>query len=445
MVRPDYRRAFLFERGFSMSEQGGCSLVFGLFWGDEGKAKAVDVLGEGVSAVARYQGGANAGHTVYVDGEKFVFHQVPSGILREGVTSLLGAGMAIDLPGLISEIKQIHSRGIDTTGRVLISPRASIVTPLHKAIDALDEKRFGIGTTLRGIGPTYTDKYSRRGIRVGDLVHKEGLRERVRNLIEYYRPMFDSAEMTIPNEDDILAPLLDVLPLATDMVGDVSSYITETVRTGGRVLIEGAQGAMLDIDWGTFPFVTSSSTSISGVASGLGIDPRLIDRVVGIVKAFTTRVGNGPMPTELSGEIGARLRGNGENEWDEFGATTGRPRRCGWLDGFVLSTNSKRWGVDKLFVTKLDILDGLDTIKICSAYKYRGKILRSYPSTIAELEEVEPVYEELDGWEGTCTGCERFDDLPENAKYLIKRIEQLAGCEVGWISTGPGRKNIIEK
>ncbi len=428
-----------------MSEQSRCSLVFGLFWGDEGKAKAVDVLGEGVSAVARYQGGANAGHTVYVDGEKFVFHQVPSGILRDGIKNLLGAGMVLDLPALVSEIEEISTRGTDTSGRIMISPRAHIVTLLSKAVDALDEKRFGIGTTLRGIGPAYTDKYSRRGIRVGDLVFEKGLEKRVRNLVEYYRPMFDSAEIPIPGVDEIIAPIREVLPAIRDMVGDVSSFIIETLRSGKRVLIEGAQGSMLDIDWGTFPYVTSSPTTISGVASGLGIDPRLIDRVVGIVKAFTTRVGNGPLPTEQSGEIGSRLRGTGENEWDEFGATTGRPRRCGWLDGFVLSTNTKRWGIDKLFLTKLDVLDGMETIKICSAYKYMGKILRSYPSTVAELNEVEPVFEEIDGWEGSSADCENYDDLPENARYYIKRIEQLAGCEVGWISTGPGRNSVITK
>ncbi len=428
-----------------MLEQCKCRLVFGLFWGDEGKAKAIDVLDEGVDAVARYQGGANAGHTVYVDDERYVFHQVPSGILREGVTGLLGAGMVIDLPELVSEIRDLHARGIDATGRLLISSRAHLVTPLHRALEAIDEKRFSIGTTLRGIGPAYTDKYSRRGIRVGDLINTKYLSERTRMLIEYYRPNFDFAGVTPPTVAEILEPLFKTMVYVADIVGEVSVYIQEMLRSGKRLLIEGAQGCMLDIDWGTYPYVTSSSTALSGVASGLGIDPRQIDKVIGLVKAFTTRVGNGPFPTELDGEIADRLRGNGSQDWDEFGSTTGRPRRCGWLDGFVLSSNCRRWGVDKLFLTKMDILDGLDSVKICSAYKLNGKIMRSYPATIEELERVEPVYEEIGGWDASDSSVTRFDELPENAKYFIKRIEQLAGCEVGWISSGPKRTDVIVK
>ncbi|HHS49640.1 MAG TPA: adenylosuccinate synthase [candidate division Zixibacteria bacterium] len=428
-----------------MNDKDKCRLVFGLFWGDEGKAKAIDVLDEGVSAVARYQGGANAGHTVHVGDEKYVFHQVPSGIIREGVTGLLGAGMVIDLPELVNEIKALHSRGIDSTGRLLISSRAHLVTPLHKAIDALDEKRFGIGTTLRGIGPTYADKFSRRGIRMGDLIHNKDLQTKTKMLVEYYRPMFDCAGETPPSVDEIIEPLIKSLLFVEDFTGDVSAFIHNLLKSGKSLLIEGAQGGLLDIDWGTYPFVTSSSTALSGVASGLGIDPRRIDTVIGLVKAFTTRVGNGPLPTELDGPEADRLRGTGENDWDEFGATTGRPRRCGWLDGFVLSTNCRRWGVDKLFLTKMDVLDGLDTIKICSAYKLDGRVLRSFPSTIEELERVEPVYEEIDGWDEPCAQFCRWEELPENAKYFVKRIEQFAGCEVGWISTGPARSNVLVK
>ncbi|MCK5833342.1 adenylosuccinate synthase [bacterium] len=428
-----------------MLNESKCRLVFGLFWGDEGKAKAVDVLDQDVDAVARYQGGANAGHTVYAEGKRFVFHQVPSGILRNGITGLLGAGMVIDLPNLMQEIKQLHERGIDATGRLLISSRAHLVTSLHKRVEAIEERLSNIGTTLRGIGPTYRDKYSRLGIRMGDIVYNKGLSAKTQQLIDYYRPFFDFVGEKPPSEDEIIQPLLKTVSFMGNITGDVSVFIHDLLKSGKKVLIEGAQGSMLDIDWGTYPFVTSSSTSLSGVASGLGIDPRQIDTIIGLVKAFTTRVGNGPMPTEIQGEEAERLRGTGQNDWDEFGATTGRPRRCGWLDGFVLGTNCRRWGVDRLFLTKMDILNGLDTIKICSAYKLNGKIIRSYPSTIEELEQLEPVYEELNGWDEPCSSYDRFEDLPENAKYFINRIEQLAGCEVGWISTGPERKSVITK
>ncbi len=427
----------------TMTKKTNCRLVVGLFWGDEGKAKAVDVLGENADIVARYQGGANAGHTVYTGGEKFVFHQVPSGVLREDVTGVLGAGMVIDLPELVDEIRELKNRGIDATSRLVISSRAHLVTSLHKRIEKIQETKLGIGTTLRGIGPTYSDKYARRGLRIGQLVHKHGLEESVRKLIDSHRPFFEFAGEPVPTADEILTPLLEKSAFIEDMVDDVSLFLTDSIHAGKSVLIEGAQGSMLDIDWGTYPFVTSSSTALSGVASGLGIDPRLVEEVIGLVKAFTTRVGNGPLPTELIGEEGERLRGTGEHEWDEFGATTGRPRRCGWLDGFVLTCNCRRWGVDKLFLTKLDVLDGMEKARLCSAYKKDGKVLRAYPSTAKELELVEPVFEELEGWSEGVARKTKFESLPENAKYYVKRVEQIAGCPVGWISTGPNRENTI--
>jgi len=425
-----------------MDSENQCTLVNGLFWGDEGKAKAIDVLDEGVNIVARYQGGANAGHTIYIDGEKFVFHQVPSGLLRENTIGAMGAGMVLDLPQLVDEINDINNRGFDTSGRIMVSPRAHVTTILHKQIEKIYEKSLGIGTTLKGIGPTYADKYSRSGLRLGDLMDYKNLKERVGQLIEFHKPLFVYNDAQLPTIAQIIDPLLESFSTVKDWVGDVSAIITDSMKLGKKVLIEGAQGAMLDIDWGTYPYVTSSSTCFSGVAHGLGIDPRLVDNVVGLAKAFTTRVGHGPFPTEIEGEMSERLRGTGENEWDEFGATTGRPRRCGWLDGFVLSMNCKRWGVNKLFLTKMDILDGMEKINICSAYKINGKILRVYPSTLEELEKVEPVYEELSGWENS-RSAKTFDDLPENARYYIKRVEQLAGCPIGWVSTGPNRSETI--
>ncbi len=428
-----------------MANEPQCRLVMGLFWGDEGKAKAIDVLGADVDIVARYGGGANAGHTVYFEGEKYVFHQVPTGLLRDGVTGALGAGMVLDLPELIHEIRDLTNRGKEVISRLIVSPRAHLVTTLSKRIEAIQEKAQGIGTTLRGIGPTYAEKASRRGLRVADILNDKSLAEKTGKLIEFHRPFFDRAGEEIPAETEIIEPLFESKKLLSQIVGDVSSFLTESLSDGKKLLIEGAQGAMLDIDWGTYPFVTSSGTAYSGVASGLGIDPRKIDEVVGMVKAFTTRVGNGPIPTELFGEEVVALRGTGENEWDEFGATTGRPRRCGWLDGFVLSTNCKRWGVNKIFLTKLDVLDGIPEIKLCSAYKIDGKVCRNYPSTAEELKKVKPVYEELDGWEKGVTPAVKYDDLPENARYYIKRIEQLSGCPVGWVSIGPGRKDTIAR
>lgn len=428
-----------------MANEPQCRLVMGLFWGDEGKAKAIDVLGENVDIVARYGGGANAGHTVYFEGQKYVFHQVPTGLLREGVTGALGAGMVLDLPELLDEIHELVARGKEIISRLVVSPRAHLVTILSKRIEAIQEKTQGIGTTKRGIGPTYTEKASRRGLRVGDILLEKSLTEKTKALIEFYRPIFEAAGEQPPTEDEILEPLMKTKSLLSQVVGDVSSYLTESLADGKKLLVEGAQGAMLDIDWGTYPFVTSSGTAYSGVAGGLGIDPRKIDEVVGMVKAFTTRVGNGPLPTELFGEEVAALRGTGENEWDEFGATTGRPRRCGWLDGFVLSTNCKRWGVDKLFLTKLDVLEGIDEIKLCSAYKIDDKVCRNYPSTAEELTRVEPVYEDLDGWQEGVRTAESYAELPENARYYIKRIEQLGGCPVGWVSTGPGRMDTLTR
>jgi len=433
------------KEGAVMSGIPRCRMVIGLFWGDEGKAKAIDVLGEDADIVARYGGGANAGHTVNFEGQKYVFHQVPTGLLREDVSGVIGAGMVLDLPALTAEIRELNSRGKEVISRLLISPRAHIVTVLHKKLEKLQEKIQGIGTTFRGIGPTYADKAARRGIRVGNLVTGEGLTASVAAMIEFYRPVFEANGEAPPTEDEILEPLMATKPMISEIVGDVSEYLTESMHNGRSLLIEGAQGAMLDIDWGTYPFVTSSSTSLSGVASGLGIDPRKIEEIVGMVKAFTTRVGNGPMPTELNGPEAEKLRGTGENQWDEFGATTGRPRRCGWLDGFILSTICKRWGVDKLFLTKLDVLDGLDEINLCSAYKLDGKVCRNYPDSSVKLARVEPVYEGLDGWSESVTATKCFEELPENARYYIKRIEQIAGCPTGWISIGPDRTNTISR
>lgn len=426
-----------------MNKEAKVRLVMGLFWGDEGKAKAVDMLGAKASVVARYQGGANAGHTVHANGAKYVFHQVPTGVLRENVLGVLGAGMVLDLPELIKELADLRSRGVNAYSRLIISPRAHLVTSVHKTIEKIAEKKQGIGTTLRGIGPTYADKYARVGLQLGDLFHDLEAEKKTEILIEYHKPILECAGEHVPTVAEVLEPLRKTMPIISDMIDDVSALLLDSIYDKKSVLIEGAQGSMLDIDWGTYPFVTSSSTAFSGVASGLGIDPRLVEEVIGIVKAFTTRVGAGPFPTELFGEEADRLRGTGGKDWDEFGSTTGRPRRCGWLDANVLRTNCRRWGVDKLFITKLDVLDGIGNIKLCSGYKLGGKVLRSIPSTSVELEKVEPIYEEFDGWGRGVFGKRYFDDLPENAKYYIKRIEQLAGCPVGWISTGPSREDTI--
>lgn len=413
--------------------------VLGAQWGDEGKGKIVDLLTPRFDLVARYQGGHNAGHTVYVDGAKFVLRLIPSGILHQGIVCVIGNGLVVDPVALFAEIDELGRHGIDAERRLVVSDKAHVILPYHRDLDLLSEARRGerkIGTTSRGIGPAYEDKIARRGIRVGDLADPETLEQNVRdNVLARNRLVHDSTMDWREVLDDLRAIGARLQP----MVRDVSLMLAEAMRAGQSILFEGAQGTMLDIDHGTYPYVTSSNASIGGVCTGLGVGPRAIQGVLGVVKAYTTRVGEGPLPTELTGPMGTRLRDSG----NEYGAVTGRPRRCGWYDAVAARYGVRINGLDALALTKLDVLDGLEQIDICTAYRCGGNTLTEFPSDIAQLSRCEPVYETMPGWSAPTKGVRRFSDLPENARRYIARIEELTGVPAAIVSTGSDRADTI--
>ena len=413
--------------------------VLGAQWGDEGKGKIVDLLTPGFSIVARYQGGHNAGHTVYVNGTKFVLRLIPSGILHPHVTCVIGNGLVVDPQALFAEVDELVKAGIDVDGRLLISDKAHLILPYHRDLDLLAEARRGerkIGTTSRGIGPAYEDKIARRGIRVGDLADPKGLEQNVRdNVTARNRLVQDSTMDWRPVFDELLAHGERMRP----WVRDVSLLLSDAIRAGKQVLFEGAQGTLLDIDHGTYPYVTSSNASIGGVCTGLGVGPRAIGAVLGVVKAYTTRVGEGPLPTELTGEMGQRLRESG----NEYGAVTGRPRRCGWYDAVAVRYGVRINGLDALALTKLDVLDGLETIDICTAYRCGGRTLTEFPSDIGQLAQCEPVYESMPGWTAPTKGVRVFADLPEAARRYIARLEEVSGVRAALVSTGSERDDTI--
>src|SRR5712692_6648775 len=368
--------------------------VLGAQWGDEGKGKIVDLLTPHFSIVARYQGGHNAGHTVYVGGTKFVLRLIPSGILHPGVTCVIGNGVVIDPQALFAEVDELTKAGIDVGARIIISDKAHLILPYHRDLDLLSEARRGerkIGTTSRGIGPAYEDKIARRGIRVGDLADAAALEQEIRdNVTARNRLVHDSTMDWRPVFDQLLIYGERMRP----WVRDVSLMLGRAMQAGQSILFEGAQGTLLDVDHGTYPYVTSSNASIGGVCTGLGVGPRAIDGVLGVVKAYATRVGEGPLPTELSGEMGDRLRESGH----EYGAVTGRPRRCGWYDAVAARYSVRVNGLDALALTKLDVLDGLREIPICSAYRCDGRVLTEFPSDLMQLARCEAVYETMEGW-----------------------------------------------
>ncbi len=368
--------------------------VLGAQWGDEGKGKIVDLLTPHFSIVARYQGGHNAGHTVYVNGTKFVLRLIPSGILHRGVICVIGNGLVVDPQALFAEVDELTKHGIEVDGRLIVSDKAHLILPYHRDLDLLSEARRGerkIGTTSRGIGPAYEDKIGRRGIRVGDLADAAALEQAVRdNVAARNRVVQDSTMDWRPVLDQLLMYAERLKP----WVRDVSLMLSESMRAGQSVLFEGAQGTLLDIDHGTYPYVTSSNASIGGVCTGLGVGPRAIHGVLGVVKAYTTRVGEGPMPTELVAEMGNRLRESG----NEYGAVTGRPRRCGWFDAVVARYGARINGLDALALTKLDVLDGLEQVDICTAYMLGGRMLTEFPSDIGQLAACTPIYESMPGW-----------------------------------------------
>ncbi len=416
--------------------------VLGAQWGDEGKGKIVDLLTPHFAVVARYQGGHNAGHTVFTGGRKIVLHLIPSGILHPNVVCVIGNGVVVDPKALFDEIDELAGLGIDVTGRLLVSDRAHVILPYHRELDVLAEARRGerrIGTTSRGIGPAYEDKIGRRGVRMGDLADQSAdgplptaIRE---NVAARNRLVGDSAMRADQVIDDLRVAWRRLRPL----VADTSVYLAQAIRDGRRVLFEGAQGTLLDIDHGTYPYVTSSNATAGGAATGLGVGPKSIGTVLGVAKAYTTRVGEGPLPTELLGPLGERLRESGK----EFGASTGRPRRCGWFDAVVVRYAVRVNGIDALAITKLDVLDELDTIEICTAYECGGQRLTEMPGDTARFAACTPVYETLPGWKRPTRGVTRFADLPAEARQYIRRLEEVSGAPAAIISTGSDRDHTI--
>lgn len=420
---------------------GRCTVVVGCQWGDEGKGKIVDVLAEAADIVARYQGGANAGHTVHVHGDEFILHQIPSGILHPGKRCLLGNGVVLDLPKFFAEYDALTARGIELEGRIGISQRAHLLLPYHRALDHAAEVRARekIGTTGQGIGPAYVSKSGRRGVRVTDLGNASRLERLVKRamgdaLADLEVGRFAATEL----ETRVWAALAlagRTLPLATD----TGLEIVQALAAGRSVLMEGAQGTALDLDHGTYPFVTSSNTTAAAAATGLGVGPTAISAVLGVVKAYTTRVGNGPLPTEFEEEMGERVRELG----GEFGATTGRPRRCGWFDAVQARYAARVNGLTSLAVTKLDVLDSLDEIQIATAYRIDGEIATEFPADTWSLSRVEPVLERHPGWRMPTTECRDIADLPGEARSYLDRLQELTGVPIEIVSVGSRREQII--
>ena len=420
-------------------------LLIGAQWGDEGKGRVVDTMGADVDVFVRYQGGANAGHTVIANGQKVVFHLLPSGMLYPGKLCIIGNGLVLDPEQFLEEMAELYEKGQDRA-RLVVSPHAHVVMPYHKVLDRAQEAARGkgrrIGTTGRGIGPCYVDKYARVGLRVEDLLDADLLRERLVPLLEEKNRLLTRLynEKPIPF-DEVYEPAREWGKALAPYVGDVVRLLREAVDEGRHVLLEGAQAVLLDIDHGTYPYVTSSSTSAAGAFTGTGLAPRDLTRVIAVVKAYTTRVGEGPMPTEEPGEIGERLRNTGE----EFGATTGRPRRCGWLDMVGLQYSMALNGVDVIALTKLDVLSGMPEIKVCAGYEYDGKRLEGFPASPHVLDEVVPIYETLPGWQGDISGCTSFDSLPREAQGYVEYIEKGLGVPVKLIGVGQERSQTIDR
>ncbi len=416
-------------------------VLLGLQWGDEGKGKIVDYLAGKYDVVARFQGGPNAGHTLIIDGNKFVLHTIPSGIFMDKPANLIGNGVVIDPSTLLKEIEMVEAAGVDVSKKLLVSSKAHLILPTHKVLDAASEAYKGkekIGSTLRGIGPTYMDKTGRNGLRVGDIFlpdfrdRYDRLKKKHLNLLRIYDFEFSLEEM----ESEWMNGLNRMRKLNV-ISGDY--YINEVIKQGGTVLAEGAQGTMLDVEHGTYPFVTSSHTTTTGVCSGLGISPKAIGEVFGIFKAYCTRVGSGPFPTELNGEVGERLRKAGH----EFGATTGRPRRCGWTDIPALNYAIMLNGVTQLVMTKADVLDDFEEISLATEYKVNGEITSSLPYDLTAFS-IEPVYHQLNGWQQHFGDRQDFNSLPENLKEYLKYIEQATNVPITLLSCGPGREELIE-
>jgi len=418
-------------------------VVIGTQWGDEGKGKVVDLLTEQASAVVRFQGGHNAGHTLVIDGVKTVLHLIPSGVLHDNVRCLIGNGVVLSPEALLKEIEGLEAAGIPARERIVISESCSLILPYHIALDQAREIARGnqaIGTTGRGIGPCYEDKVARRGLRVGDLLDTGHFATRLKEVMEYHNFALVNYYNSDPVDyQQVLDQALQQAEIMRDMIGDVPAIMHQLREQGDNIMFEGAQGALLDIDHGTYPFVTSSTTTAGGAAAGSGVGPRDLEYILGIVKAYTTRVGSGPFPTELEDANGQHMGEKGH----EFGATTGRKRRCGWLDMVALKRSFNINSVSGLCITKLDVLDGLDNLKIAVAYRYKGQEVTTIPVGAENLEACEPVYLEIPGWQTSTYGVKSYDELPAAAINYLKKIEELCGVPVDIISTGPDRMETI--
>ncbi|PID44445.1 MAG: adenylosuccinate synthase [Proteobacteria bacterium] len=418
-------------------------VVLGTQWGDEGKGKIVDLLTEQVGAVVRFQGGHNAGHTLVIDGEKTVLHLIPSGILRENVQCLIGNGVVLAPDALMKEVRQLEEKGVPVRQRLKISPACPLILPVHVALDQAREKARGneaIGTTGRGIGPAYEDKVSRRGLRVADLLDGEQFKDKLKTLLDYHNFILKNYFNADPVDyDETLACAAEWAEELRPMVIDVVDKLHEHRQNGADILFEGAQGSLLDIDHGTYPYVTSSNTTAGGTATGSGFGPLYLDYILGITKAYTTRVGSGPFPTELFDEQGDHLAQKGH----EFGATTGRARRCGWFDAVALRHAIQINSVSGICLTKLDVLDGLESIAVCVGYKSKGKTLARPPVECRDYDSLEPVFEQLPGWSESTSGAKSLEELPENARNYIAFLEKQIEAPIDIVSTGPDRNETI--
>ncbi len=420
-----------------------CTIVVGAQWGDEGKGKVIDLLAADADLVVRYQGGGNAGHTVKVGDQTWVLHLVPSGILHEGRLNVIANGVVVDPQALVAEIDELERRGIKIAGRLFISDLAHVTLPYHKRMDEAREARRGavkIGTTHRGIGPTYSDKFARIGIRMGDIPDEAVFLNKVRRNLEEKNHFFvDYYKVPEVREEEIVGPYREYLPRLKPLITDTVRLLQDALAQGKRILLEGAQGTLLDVDFGTYPFVTASNPSAGGACTGTGVPPQAITGCIGVAKAYTTRVGTGPLPTELPPEEEERLRILGR----EYGATTGRPRRCGWFDAVVVRRAAAVNGLTRLAITKLDVLDQLDVIRVCVAYRHGGATLEDFPNRTEVVEACEPVYRDFPGWKASTSGARRWEDLPPRARAYLEAIRDLTGVPLGLVSVGPCRDETI--
>ena len=413
------------------------TVLVGSQWGDEGKGKIVDILSEKYDIVTRYQGGANAGHTVVIADRQYILHLIPSGILRENVICVIGNGVVIDPTALLEEITLLEKNNIKVDGRLFISQNAHLIMPYHKLLDTISESGENkIGTTGRGIGPCYIDKYARKGIKIVDLLNRKSLEEKIRKNLEeknnLLKKVYEHEELDV---EEIIKQYLEFDKTIDKYIKDVPSFLNQSISEGKSILLEGAQGALLDVDFGTYPFVTSSSPTSGGACTGTGIPPNKITDVIGIVKAYTTRVGNGPFPSELLDEDGNKLRETGA----EYGATTGRPRRCGWFDAFLVRYSVMINGINSVAITKLDVLSKMDKIKVCTGYSINGKTLKTFPTDVDRLSNVKPIYKTLQGWKVDISNCGNFSELPEKTKEYLNFISDSAGIKIDIVSVGPKR------